>query len=456
MREIEVPTRPATPLAPLVDPALWERFEGACNRAAEALDGGTLWHVNSTEAGGGVAELLRSLLGYVAGAGIPTRWVVIDGDEAFFDTTKRIHHLLHGSADGESLGDAERGRYEGQVRPQAEALRRDVEERDAVVLHDPQSVGMASTLASAGVATIWNCHVGVDEPNDRARDAWSFLRPYVDDTLAQVFSRSAYAWEGLDPDRVAVIPPCIDPLSAKNVDLGDAEVHEVLHRNGIVANGARAETIEGGPVPSTAPIVTQVSRWDPLKDPVGVLEGFAAHVDPGLGAHLVLAGPAEDSVADDPEADEVLAEVRSAREALPDEARARVHLASLPMDDLEENARIVNALQRRADVVVQKSLAEGFGLTVAEAMWKARPVVGSRVGGIQDQIVDGEHGLLIDDPSDGRSLGASITSLLRDRAQAAELGRRAHDRVCEEYLPPTYLARHLELLAGVLAGDGAR
>jgi hypothetical protein len=157
--------------------------------------------------------------------------------------------------------------------------------------------------------------------------------------------------------------------------------------------------------------VLQVSRWDPLKDPLGVLQGFVRHVPDQLGAHLVLAGPAATSVSDDPESEQVLQQVRRAAAALPRAARGRLHLACLPMDDLEENGAMVNALQRRADVVVQKSLAEGFGLTVAEAMWKARPVLASRVGGIQDQITHGLSGLLLDDPNDltafGRATAAS-------------------------------------------------
>ena len=177
----------------------------------------------------------------------------------------------------------------------------------------------------------------------------------------------------------------------------------------------RAEMIQDQPIPPTAPPVVQVSRWDRLKDPLGVLEGFARHVPEALGAHLVLAGPAAASVSHDPEAEQVLQQVRRAGAALPRAARDLVHLAYLPMADLEENAAMVNALQRRADVIVQKSLAEGFGLTVAEAMWKARPVLASRVGGIQDQIRHGHSGLLLEDPSDLVGFDRAVQALLTDR-----------------------------------------
>jgi trehalose synthase len=209
--------------------------------------------------------------------------------------------------------------------------------------------------------------------------------------------------------------------------------------------------VEDEPLQSDAAFVLQVSRWDGLKDPVGVLRGFARHVDDAHGAHLVLAGPAVAAVDDDPEGSEVLDEVRAAREELPPDARARVHLACLPMEDGDENAAIVDALQRRADVVVQKSLAEGFGLTVAEAMWKSRPVVATRVGGIQDQVVHGSTGLLVDDPADLRAFGDAVGTLLGDPATAATMGKRGHERVCEEFLAPRQLlqfGRLLERLVG--------
>ena len=184
--------------------------------------------------------------------------------------------------------------------------------------------------------------------------------------------------------------------------------------------GRRADLLQEAPLPTSAPIVLQVSRWDRLKDHVGVLHGFVDHVADGLGAHLVLAGPAADSVRDDPEGTEVLRQVQQAWSSLPGFKRARVHLACLPMDDLEENGAIVNALQRRADVIVQKSLAEGFGLTVTEAMWKARPIVASQVGGIQDQITHGHSGLLVPDPTDLRSFGGAVRKLLADPERALQ------------------------------------
>jgi trehalose synthase len=193
-------------------------------------------------------------------------------------------------------------------------------------------------------------------------------------------------------------------------------------------------------------VVLQVSRWDALKDPIGVIEGFAQHVPPETGAHLVYAAPAVEAVADDPEGERVMREAFAAREALPADVRRRIHLATLPMDDLDENAIMVNALQRHARVIVQKSLAEGFGLTVSEAMWKARPVVASRIGGIQEQIIDGETGILLDDPRDLAAYGAAVTALLTDRERAEEIGRNARERVRDRFISVRSLHDYFALI----------
>jgi len=198
--------------------------------------------------------------------------------------------------------------------------------------------------------------------------------------------------------------------------------------------------------------VLQVSRWDRLKDPRGVLECFARHIsDPAT--HLALVGPASGAISDDPEGTAVYGDVAESWRRQPDEVRQRVHLVNLLMEDLDENAAMVNALQRRSDAIVQKSLAEGFGLTVAEAMWKARPVIASRVGGIQDQIVDGESGLLIDDPTDLAAFGAAIERVLADADLAARLGVGARQRVRERFLAIGRLREYVELVGSLIDGD---
>jgi trehalose synthase len=473
LEEVELSTLDPEWFKEILEADAMRTFEDVLVRAGYLLEGRTLWHVNSTAQGGGVAEILHSALGYLAGAGIQPRWMVIGGNEEFFDLTKRIHNLLHGEpGDGGELGEKERHVYEETLRPQAEAFCGLVEPGDVVVVHDPQPVGVVPLLLKRDARVIWNCHVGIDEPNDLSRKAWDFLMPYVSAAHAQVFSREAYAWEGLSEETINVIPPCIDAFSPKNQEMDEKTVMAILSVAGIQEgppggtptfvgqDGSkaevtrRAEVVEEAPVPASAPLVVQVSRWDRLKDPIGVLKGFANHVARDLDAHLILAGPASSTVADDPEAEEVLAEVRKVWNDLPASARERAHLVSVPMDDLEENAAIVNALQRRASVIVQKSLAEGFGLTVAEGMWKERPLVGSRVGGIQDQIEHGRSGLLIDDPEDQEEFGAAVSTLLQDPERAARMGKAARQRVLDEYLPPRYLTRYIELIDRI-AGSAA-
>jgi trehalose synthase len=208
-------------------------------------------------------------------------------------------------------------------------------------------------------------------------------------------------------------------------------------------------TGDGRPGPGD-PLVVQVSRWDRLKDMSGVMAGFASHVAPGGGGYLVLAGPAVSGVSDDPEGAAVYAECLLQWSGLPAAARARILLVTLPLDDIDENAAMVNALQRHAAVITQKSLAEGFGLTVAEGMWKGRPVVGSAVGGIIDQISDGT-GVLLPDPHDQAAFGTAVRQLIDDPGRASRLGRAAHDHVREQYVGDLHLLRYERLFSTLLA-----
>jgi trehalose synthase len=462
-----------TPLPPerfndVLTPEGLEQFTRAIRRGHELLDGRTLWTVNSTARGGGVAEMLRSLVGYVRGAQLDMRWLVVPGDPDFFRVTKRLHNRLHGADDGAPLGDAERQIYERRCQANAELLAGRIGARDVVLLHDPQTAGMVPRLAELGMPVIWRAHVGLDLPNDAARAAWSFLTPYVEPANAYVFSRPAYIWESLDESRMTVIPPSIDAFSPKNQVMPFTAITAVLRASGLaadhhhpsralferldgsVARVARsARMIEEHQLRLDVPLVVQVSRWDRLKDPLGVLVAFKEHVHFGEDPHLVLAGPDVTAVADDPEGAEVLAEVEKMWRGLPRAVRRRVHLALLPMDDADENAIMVNALQRRADVIVQKSLAEGFGLTVSEGMWKGRPVVASRVGGIQDQIEDGQTGVLVE-PRDLESFGRAISELLADPHRAERIGEAAQMRVRNHFLGVRPLAQYVQLLERVL------
>jgi trehalose synthase len=478
MHEIHLLPRPTAGFRDVLSHADHARLDAALDDLRRAVGGARLWNVNSTSQGGGVAEMLSSLLPYAAGAGIAVRWMVVDGDDRFFEVTKRIHNRLHDDPGDEGpLGPTERARYDRTLATEGEALQALVEPGDVVVLHDPQTAGLAPRLVAHGARVAWRCHVGIDAPSGLARSAWDFLRDHVVQASRLVFTRHAYVWDGLPPDRVEVVAPCIDVLSPKSQPLDDATRDAILQAGGLLDGAAgdgaggddvdpayrvdgrrhlvrrRAAVVEEAPLPPDARLVVQVSRWDRLKDPTGLVSAFADH-GPGRhdrpgAAHLVVAGPAVDGVSDDPESAATFAEVRKRWHDLAPGPRGRVHLACIPMDDLDENAAIVNALQRRADVIVQKSRAEGFGLTVAEAMWKRRPTVASRVGGVQDQIVHGESGILVDDPDDLPAFGRALDDLLADDAHRARLGDAAHRRVCDRYLPLHHFAAEAALVTAL-------
>src|SRR5262245_1257490 len=328
----------------------------AIDEARRLLRGRVVWHVNSAARGGGVAELLQSLLAYARGADVDVRWLTISGNPDFFRVTKRIHNRLHDSeGDGGPLGPEQREIYEEALAEAAEELVGLVHPSDVVYIHDPQPAGLVPHVIASHRRVIWRCHIGVDDPGPLARAAWDFMRPYVRDADAYVFSRERFVWEGLDEDRIWIVPPSIDAFSPKNQDLDPDAVRAMLDTIGLQEADdpdpalfrrfdghearvtRRADLVQDGPVPENAPLVSQVSRWDRLKDPVGVLRCFAEHLVSDA-AHLLLAGPSVAGVSDDPEGAEVLDEVRSRRDQLPEQRRSRVHLASLPMDDVVDDA----------------------------------------------------------------------------------------------------------------------
>jgi trehalose synthase len=466
---VKVPRRPVSLLKPVIGPRRYAQLAGAADQVRLGLAGRTIWNVNSTAAGGGVAEMLQVLVGYVQDLGIPIGWLVITGDAGFFAITKRLHNQIHGSLSGSPLGAAEAAHYAQILAANAVELRTRVVPGDVVLLHDPQTAGLAAPLAQVGARVVWRCHIGVDWDNDATGAGWDFLRPHLAAAEAYVFSRREYVPPWIPAEKVWIIPPSIDPFSPKNQDLDADTVQAILARLGVLDGPAPAvparfvrrdgdmDTVtrpavivgEGRPGPDD-PVLVQVSRWDRLKDMAGVMRGFADYATPGGERYLMLVGPSVKDVSDDPEGAAVYADCLLQWHELSPSARARILLITLPLDDIDENAAMVNALQRHAAVIVQKSLAEGFGLTVSEGMWKGRPVIGSAVGGIIDQVGEGT-GILLPDPADLKAFGSAARLLLDDRDQAARMGKAAHAHVREQYLGDVHLLRYARLL-GTLTG----
>jgi trehalose synthase len=463
--QVDVPARALSPFVELVGAARVEAIAAVADATRAALGRHTVWNINSTAAGGGVAEVLRSLLTYSRGLGVEVRWLVIEGPPEFFAITKRLHNALHDNAgDGSKLGAEQAALYERVLADNVAQLEDLVRPGDAVICHDPQTAGLVPHLRRLGERVVWRCHIGHEGAGREVDLGWAFLRKYLEDVPLAVFSRAAYAPSWIPRAHAVTLPPNIDPFSVKNQWISDRCTQSILATIGIVERSADGrcsvyvredgtigevrrpvEVIRmGDPPPWSAPLVVQVSRWDRMKDHVGVLEGFARLLDEQpreLGAQLVLAGPSAGGVADDPESTEVLREIEHAWRSRPERVRRRVQVVQLPMTDTDENAAMVNALQRHASVIVQKSLREGFGLTVTEAMWKRRPIVASAVGGIQDQIRDGVEGLLVHDPTDAAETARALWRVLESPDLGRRLGAAARERVRERYLSIASLER---------------
>ncbi|WP_422771238.1 glycosyltransferase [Plantactinospora sp. WMMC1484] len=469
MREVAVGSADLAAYRQVLGPERSVALRSGAERLRAALAGRTIWNVNSTAAGGGVAELLHSLIPLARALGLPVRWLVIDGDAEFFAITKRLCTLVYGSpGDGGPTGGAEQEHYRKVLRANADEMAGYVRPGDVVVVHEAQPAGLVGHARELGARVVYRAHTGCDGPNAHTARGWAFIRPYVEQADATTFliPRHVQPWAP-DPH---VIAPSIDPCLPKNVGLSAAKAVEVLRTVGILAGGAgRPATVspgagppvelrhpavavrDGGPPDARTPMVVQVSRWDRLKDMTGVLRAYAAADVPR--SCLTLAGPDVSGVSDDPEAAEMFTECRREWERLPAAVRSRVQLLCLPMADQRENALVVNALQQHASVVVQKSLAEGFGLTATEAMWKSRPLLANAVGGLRVQVVPEESGLLLD-PADTAGAAEAIRRVLGDPRLAARLGAAARRRVHDEYLPDRHLLRWEPLITALLTrGD---
>ncbi len=364
----------------------------------DKLAGRVVQNINSTFTGGGVAEILNRMVPLLGQLGIDARWNVIKGDDDFFQVTKKFHNALHGRQERITTKDFEIFLETTQKNIEGLDLYGDI-----MFIHDPQPAGLIIRKKELGRKWIWRCHIDVSHPN---KEIWDFLRPYVIQYDAAVFSAPAFSREL--PIRQFLISPSIDPLSDKNKELPQQTIDLVLEKYGI---------------PKDKPIITQVSRFDYLKDPVGVIEAFEM-VRKSIDCRLVLAGG---TASDDPESDKVLAEVQERAGKNPD-----IHVLLVPPNsDID-----INALQRASTIIIQKSLAEGFGLTVTEALWKAKPVVASAVGGITLQVENKLTGLL----SHGiPGTAYALKQLLSNPDYAKWLGENGRENVRYNFL----ITRHL-------------
>ena len=464
MREVPLPRVSLAPYEQVLGDERTAQLRTGIGWLARTLGDNSIWNISSTAAGGGVAELLTVLCPLAQTLGLDARWLAIDADAPFHEVAKRVVARVYGIAgDGGPLGHAELGQYQRTINSNASRLGELIRPGDVVIVHDPQPAGLIETARDRGATVVWRCHIGSDQANEHTRDGWSFVRPFVKLADATVFSIPEHV-PGWVP-RPQIIQPSIDPCGPKNMALREEQVISVLSAAGILAGGNQAPLTvpvpigpavriqrpagvlrEGPAPPADAPMVVQVSRWDRLKDMAGVLHAFLASGVPG---YLTLAGADLTGVADDPEATKLYEQCRRAWAALPPADRHRCQLLCLPMTDLRENAVMVNALQQHATVIVQKSLAEGFGLTATEAMWKSRPLLASAVGGLRDQVADEKTGLVLEDPTDLAAAAAGIRRLSTDRVLARRLGSAARQLVAERYLVDRQLlawARVLESL----------
>lgn len=381
---------------------------------ASDLAGATVVHVNSTRVGGGVAEILNWLIPLKKELGIDAHWEVIEGSEPFYRTTKAFHNGLQGTP--VALPPSMLRVYEETVAANADRLRPMLESADFVFIHDPQPATLFDLCPDRRGKWIWRCHIDVSHPY---RKVWKYLKEKVRHYDASIFSMPDFAQPLPNPQ--FLIAPSIDPLSEKNCFLSDEEVGDTLKRYGI---------------PTDRPILTQISRFDRFKDPIGVIEAFKM-LRQVVEARLVLAGG---GATDDPEGEAVLQEVQEAAEGEPD-----IHVLLLPGDA----HRAVNALQRASTLIIQKSLQEGFGLTVTEAMWKGKPVIGGNVGGIRLQVHNYYTGFLVDTPE-----GAALRMrwLLNRTDQIELMGEIARQFVKENFLLTRHLREYLTLMRALRRG----
>ncbi len=401
-----------------IDNTIWEPYKALLGteiidqlfQIAGLLKGAKIVHINSTRQGGGVAEILSKMVPLMNGLGLDVKWEVIDGNETFFQCTKSFHNLLQGAGSGLPSSDLLQT-YEEVNRQNAEKLK-DLQETDFVMIHDPQPLALIQYFRKRKGKWIWRCHIDISSAH---RAIWKYVYPYIDQFDASVFSLDNFNQSLSHP--IYIIHPSIDPFSEKNIELDLEEIKGVL------------QTYKIDP---TRKIILQVSRFDSFKDPLGVIQAYLLSKKYNPGLQLVLAGG---KAADDPEGAKVLQTVEDAAHNDPD-----IHVLNLP----PTSHRVINALQRGADIILQKSIKEGFGLTVTEALWKMKPVIAGNTGGLRIQVINHYTGLLANCPEGAANW---LRYLLQSPKIAKELGAAGQRLVKENFLITRHLREYLTLMA---------
>lgn len=378
------------------------------------LKGLKIVHVNSTKMGGGVAEILMSMTLLTNALGLETDWEVINGTPDFFECTKQFHNGLQGQKQT-ILNPNLLKSYEDVNEANAERLRSQLQEADFVFIHDPQPAALIKHFPDRKGKWIWRCHIDASNPH---RAIWKYLSQYILKYDASIFSLVDFV-QPL-PHPIYLIPPSIDPLNEKNIELPDHEIQAVFTRFGI---------------DSKRLMILQVSRFDYFKDPIGVIEAYRLAKKFQHGLQLVLAGG---GAPDDPEGEIVLQSVKNAAKNDSD-----IHILFLPPD----SHRTINALQRASDIVLQKSLKEGFGLTVTEGLWKNKPVIGGNCGGIRLQVINHHTGFLVNTPE---GAAERIRYFLQNRPIINEMGAKGHQFVEDNFLSTRHLRDYLALMISLL------
>ena len=454
-------------------------FQNESESLKKDLKDTTIWMINSTEQGGGVAEMLPRLISLLRQAGIRAEWLVLESDrQEFFALTKKLHNLIHGAGDPH-LSEEERQVFEEVNRQNADQLRKMVSPGDIVVVHDPQPAPLIQMLGEdLDLTTIWRCHIGLDHQNDQTCAAWGFLKPYLRYYDHFVFSTPEYIPDYLSGN-VSIIYPSIDPLTHKNRQLSVHKLSGILADAGLVrsqhpkiaksfGNQAKIYTREGTFVNASEapdigllfrPIIAQVSRWDRLKGFSELMQAFV-HLKENYetltkdheqakararNARLVLCGPDPDYVSDDPEGVEVLNELTEFYDNLPDSVSNDIIICKLPMESVKENALIVNAIQRSAYLICQNSLQEGFGLTATEGMWKSTPMLASNACGLRHQVRHKIDGMITRHPQAKEELAEAMAYLLGEPKLVEQMGFNAQKRVVNNFLVFSHVLNWLRL-----------